>query len=153
MSQHVEDRMCEGKERQRLYEEYRKDLLARQLSNAQNFDKAVLSLSTAGLGFSLAFIKDIIPLMKAAYLGLLLYSWYLFGAAIILTMISFHSSQIGIDRQLILAERYYLKCEADALTKTKWDTATSWLNRLAGIFFLMAISLTIAFVSINIGRK
>lgn len=40
MSQHVEDRMCEGKERQRLYEEYRKDLLAWQLSNAQNFDKA-----------------------------------------------------------------------------------------------------------------
>ena len=58
--------MCDMKERQRLYEEYRKDLLARQLSNAQNFDKAVLSLSTAGLGFSLAFIKDIIPLTKAA---------------------------------------------------------------------------------------
>lgn len=141
------------KERQRIYEEYRKDLLARQLSNAQNFDKAILSLSTAGLGFSLAFIKDIIPFSKAAYLGLLLYSWYLFGGAIILTLVSFHSSQIGIDNQLILAERYYLKCEADALKKTGWDTATTWLTRISGIFFLTAISLTIAFVSINIGRK
>lgn len=145
--------MCEMKERQRLFEEYRKDLLARQLSNAQNFDKAVLSLSTAGLGFSLAFIKDVISLSNALYLGLLLYSWYLFGAAIILTLLSFHSSQIGIDDQLNLAERYYLKCEADALKKTGWDTATTWLSRISGIFFLVAISFTIAFVSINLGRK
>lgn len=69
-------------ERQRIHSETRQDLLKRQLSNAENFDKAILSLSTAGLGFSLAFIKDILPLSNAAHLILLHVSWFLFGAAI-----------------------------------------------------------------------
>jgi hypothetical protein len=43
-----------------MYSEVRQDLLKRQFSNAENFDKAILSLSTAGLGFSLAFLKDLV---------------------------------------------------------------------------------------------
>jgi hypothetical protein len=48
-------------EKRRLLAETRADLLKRQLSNAENYDKAVLSLSTAFLGFSLAFLKDLAP--------------------------------------------------------------------------------------------
>lgn len=144
--------MADMEERKRLYEETRKDLLARQLSNAQHFDKAVLSLSTAGLGFSLAFIKDIVPLAKASCLELLHYSWYMFVVAIVVTLASFHSSQIGIDRQLDLAERYYLKCDEKALRTTRWAKVTVWLNRFSGIFFIVAVCLTIAFVSSNVRR-
>jgi len=84
--------MVDMEERKKLYEETRKDLLARQLSNAEHFDKAILSLSTAGLGFSLAFIKDIVPIAKASCLGLLHYSWYMFVMAIVVTLVSFHST-------------------------------------------------------------
>jgi hypothetical protein len=74
--------MDEIEERKRLYSETRKDLLNRQLSNAENFDKAILSLSTAGLGFSLAFIKGIVPIRGATYLFLLYFSWWMFGITI-----------------------------------------------------------------------
>jgi len=57
--------MSDLSERQRVYERTRDDLLKRQLSNAENFDKAILSVSTAALGFSLAFLKDIVPLAEA----------------------------------------------------------------------------------------
>jgi len=48
--------------RSKLYREYYAELLKRQLSNSENADRAILSVSTAALGFSLAFIKDIIAL-------------------------------------------------------------------------------------------
>ncbi len=52
-------------ERKRLYSETRTDLLKRQLSNAENYDKAVLSLATGVLGFSLVLLKDIVPSTNA----------------------------------------------------------------------------------------
>jgi len=55
----------EGKRREEIYAETRKDLLTRQLSNSEKFDGAILTLSTAALGVSLTFIKDIVPLGKA----------------------------------------------------------------------------------------
>ncbi len=45
----------------KLYEEYIKqdaELSKRDLSNVENLDKAILSLSSAGLGLSLVFIKN-----------------------------------------------------------------------------------------------
>jgi hypothetical protein len=139
-------------EREKLYSETRQDLLKRQLSNAENFDKAILSLSTAGLGYSLVFIKDIIPLSKAAYLIFLHISWILFGSAIMSTIASYISSQRGIIRQLKFAEEYYLGRKDEYLTKKNWPAlVTIWLNNIAGIVFIGAICFTITFVSLNIG--
>jgi hypothetical protein len=46
------------------------DLLKRQVSNSENYDRAILSLATLFLGLSFAFLKDIVPVesnMPAAY--------------------------------------------------------------------------------------
>ncbi len=51
-----------------LYAKIRDDLLKRQLSNSENADRAVLSVSAAALGFLLAFIKDMVPLGMATTL-------------------------------------------------------------------------------------
>jgi hypothetical protein len=140
-------------DRQRIHSETRQDLLKRQLSNAENFDKAILSLSTAGLGFSLAFIKDILPLSNAAHILLLHVSSYLFAAAIVSTVLSFILSQSGIDKQLEFADKYYVDREEEYLTKKNWQaTATTYLNNIAGVVFIGAICLTIAFVSLNVRR-
>ena len=53
--------------RLKLYGETRADLLKRQLSNSENADRAILSVSTAALGFSLAFLKDIVSLQDAIF--------------------------------------------------------------------------------------
>jgi len=138
-------------ERQRIHSEIRQDLLKRQLSNAENFDKAILSLSTAGLGFSLAFIKDILPLSNAAHMILLHVSWFLFGAAIVSTVLSFMLSQRGINKQLEFTEKYYSGEDEEYLTRRNWQaSATTCLNSIAGAVFIGAICLTIAFVSLNV---
>ena len=55
-------------ESERDYEQYlkeRDELLKRELSNSQILDKAILALSSAGLGLSLAFIGKGVSLAEA----------------------------------------------------------------------------------------
>ena len=139
------------KERHKLYAETRTDLLNRQLSNSELYDRSILTLSTSALGISLAFIKDIVSPDKAQCTGLLVISWWLFGLAIISTMLSFWASQKGIETQLDNASKYYLEGKDEHLTKINIHAKrTECLNCLSGTSFIMAIVLTIVFVSINI---
>jgi len=133
-----------------VYEQCRDDLLKRQLSNSENFDKAVLSLSTAGLGFSLAFIKDIAIFSPPDYLVMLYLSWGCFGSAIVSTLLSYLASQRGINCQLVRAEQYYLERKDEVLHKTNWwAKATNWLNHISAVVFIIAIFSTIVFVCLN----
>ena len=49
--------MTDKKTRSELYAELKEDINKRDLSNSESFDKAILSLSSAGLAISLSFIK------------------------------------------------------------------------------------------------
>ena len=139
-----------AEERKRLYQQCRDDLLKRQLSNSENFDKSILSLSMAGLGFSLAFIRNVVPLSHADYFIILYASWISFAAAIVSTLVSFVTSQEGVDRQLEYARQYYLENKTDFLSKTNcWAKVTKRLNFLSASVFIIAIILTILFVSLN----
>jgi hypothetical protein len=142
------------KVRQELYAKTRDDLLKRQLSNSENADRAVLTVSAAALGFSLAFIKDIVPLGTAIYQALLYLSWLCFVLAIVITLASFFTSQRAISAQLVLAERYYLQYEEDALkTRPLPATVTDWLNLAGAVSFVVGILATCAFVAINLGKE
>ena len=135
----------------RIYSETRKDLLIRQLSNSEAYDKAILSLSSALLGISLAFIKDIIRSGAACHKEFLYYSWYLFALSIVLTLISFMMSNLGIKRQLKYAQRYYLEGKAEYLKKRSiYARLTDFANILSGISFILAIVFTVRFVTLNI---
>src|SRR4051812_20704627 len=75
--------------RERLHKEHKDELVKKQISNAENFDKSVLTLSTSALGFSVAFIKDFADLASASERWMLPLSWCLFGGAVVFTMFSF----------------------------------------------------------------
>ncbi len=138
--------------REGLYTETRKDLLARQLSNAEQFDKAVLTLSSGALGLSLAFIKDVVPIDEAQGFAVLVFSWWLFSFAIISTVISFIVSQLAIARQLTYARKYYIDNKSEYSKKRNiWAEVTDYLNCLSGVLFVVAVVLTVTFVSSNLG--
>jgi hypothetical protein len=138
-------------DRKKIYSETIKDLLTRELSNSEAFDKAILSLSSALLGISLAFIKDIIQAGATCNKEYLYYSWYLFAAAIVLTLISFMMSNLGIKRHLKYAQRYYLEGKAEYLEKRSiYARLTDFANILSGISFILAIIFTVSFVTLNI---
>ena len=139
--------------RLKLYGETRADLLKRQLSNSENADRAILSVSTAALGFSLAFLKDIVSLQDAAFPLLPYLSWVLFMLAIAVTLLSFFTSQKAIDEQLVLAHKYYFdRDDASALLRSKYASVTDWLNKFGAFFLVIGLLATCIFVGINLWK-
>lgn len=146
--------MDDERERKDLYSRTREDLLKRNLSNSENLDKAILSLSSGLLGLSLGAIKSVVDLEVAKYLPLLFISWGMFALAIILTLVSFLVSQRAIARQLVLAEAYYLNGDDAAIeARNVWAGATEWLNGISALVFIVAVISTILFIAPNIGAK
>jgi hypothetical protein len=143
--------MDDDKERRALYAKTREDLLARNLSNSEKFDAAILTLSMAALGVSLTLIRGGKGLENAHHGLYLVVSWWCFGLAIISTMLSFYASQSAINKQLDYADKYYLQGKPEYLNKTSVShVLTDSLNYASGILFIVAIMLTIVFVSANL---
>ena len=134
-----------------MYETLKNELYERQLSNSESFDKSILSLSSAGLVISISFIKDIVPIELASGLLYLKMSWVLFCAAIISTILSLMSSQLGIDKQLTIAREYYIEKNDDAISKKNiYSKITNWLNWSSGTAFVCSILLMVIFAMFNI---
>jgi hypothetical protein len=128
-----------------LHAKAREDLLKRQLSNAENFDKAILTLSSAFLGLSLAFLKDLAP--YAPSLMVLKWSWAAFIGAIVITLTSYVTSQRAIGKELERCRRYYDEAEDKVYgERNLWGEATDWLNLVAGVLFVAAVISTALFV-------
>ena len=125
----------EQQQREFLHAESRRDLLVRQISNAVNYDNAILTLSSAALGLSLVFLKDILPINKIDCLSLLICSWVFFGLAIISVIVSYFTSQKAIEKQLIISYEYYIEKKESAFEEENpFARHTERLNKLSGFF-------------------
>ncbi len=141
----------EGITRQELYQKTREDLLKRQLSNNENFDRSILTLSSAALALSVTFLRS--STMHNCF-PILLFAWIGFLAAIVFTLISFLVSQQAISLQLENAEQYYLKNDDGAIEKK--NPAAIWTDRLAyasAIAFAFAIIFLLIFFANNLPHK
>lgn len=137
--------------RQEMYSRRRDELLKRQLSNSENADRAILTISIAALGFSLAFLKDLVPLKEAQFPILLYASWIAFTCAILVTLASFFSSQAAINGELIKAEKYYLENDESQFDKRLIEERiTVSLNWVAAMSFVIGVVLTCVFSGINL---
>ncbi len=142
----------EKKRSTEIFDSFRDELYKRQLSNSEAYDRAILSLSSAGLAISLTFIKFIVPLEKAEHIFVLKTSWILFLLSVIFTLISFLIGNKGISTQLNYAEQYYIKGVAKAFNKFNlYAYLNSSFNYVSGVLFLVALSCVVSFVILNIG--
>ena len=140
-------------ELEKLYNKTRDELLAKQMSNSETYDRSLLSLSSVFLALSVTFIKDIVPVKESLCTWLLYLSWGLFALTIIVIFLSFVYGQKGIKQLLAGAEEYYLKGNKDAYkVSEEVSKYIDWFNLASGIIFIIAIISTISFVSINSGR-
>ncbi|MYA72053.1 hypothetical protein F4009_09220 [Candidatus Poribacteria bacterium] len=129
------------------------ELSRRQLSNSENFGRAILSLSTAGLALSMAFMKEVVEIDKATDLDLLYWSWGAFAAAISTILFSYHTSQWGIKKQFAQI-RNELKDKQD--TKLEQQVGrlfwiTTGLVYFSHLSFIVAILFTIIFIQTEAG--
>jgi hypothetical protein len=143
----------EHQQRMDRYDSTYDELVKKQISNSENFDRSILTLSSSALGLSLAFIKDVTPVSTARYSPLLISSWWLFGFSIVATIASFMTSQCAIRDQITASEKYYIDGEEDARKETAASKWTEKLNLLSGIAFIIGIVLTIVFVTLNLPSK
>lgn len=141
-------------EEEALYGSYLAEIEKRELSASEQFDKSVLTISSAGLGLSLTLLKDVIQLDRAMYLPTLYASWVCFVGAILCTLLSFLASGRALDHQKGVAFRAYRLGEGAAFTeRNPFDTLTRHLNRASATCFVFALVLTTAFVIINLERN
>jgi hypothetical protein len=119
-----------------------------------NFDQQVLTLASAMLTLSIGFIKDVVPIGEAIGIWKLFLSWWLLGATVVSTLLSFITSRSSIDKQQKYAEEYYINLKDEYEGKKHWTThATTLLNAATPTCFTLAIGLTLLFVTSNISHK
>lgn len=135
-------------ERKDIYQRTRDDLLKRQLSNDENLDRSILTLASAALALSVAFLRYT---PNPTSFGLLVVAWIGFVTAIIATIASYITSQLAIKRQLQLAERYYLENDAGAIDAPNYNAKiTEWLTFAASGLFVFGIIMMLWFFTFNL---
>lgn len=134
-----------------IYVKYMEAVEKSKLSNSAAFDKAVLTLSSSGLGLSLTFFKLIIPAENAACLILLKSAWIAFLCAIVATMLSFRIAQWGYNTAIKYAEKFYLEgldeYENKRNTPAQFSELLNWISALS---FALALFLLVYFVMVNL---
>ena len=159
----------DNNERREILKQALVEINASLLSNSQMLDKAILSLSSAGLGVSLAFIKNVVPLDKATNLYLLYFSWGTFVGAIAGTLVSFLVSQRGLEKQanqvndelenmddeqvIILPEaaddNEYEEDYEETDPSDRPFQVSKWLTRFSLGCYIAAIIFTVFFIACN----
>ena len=141
-------------ESEKLYEMYLKeeeDISKRELSNVENLDKAILSLSSAGLGLSLVFIKNVVKLTEANDIWILHVSWLMFVLAITSTLLSYLFGQRALNRQREFSERYFLDGDEDAgQQKSLASRMTRLLSYVSVFTYIAAVACTAFFIGSNL---
>lgn len=134
-----------------LFDKFRDDLLARELSNSEGYDKAILALSSASLGFSLTAIKFIVPIDTATHIWLLILCWALLVLSVIFSLSAYLISNKAIHTQLNNARDYYKNGIEDAFIRRNiYASINTFLNQVTGLLLAIAITIIVVFISINI---
>jgi hypothetical protein len=145
---------ADRKERQRIYERTRDGLDASARAMSGDYDRALLTLSSAFLGGSLALTNQIVKLDVAIDKPLLYFAWGFFALTIVLTLSGFLHSLFYIERLRSAAERYYIKQDESA-----WDVSVRATrvamryNVSSGVCFGIGVALLAAFIAINVNRE
>lgn len=142
-------------DRQKLFSDSHNHLLSLRQSSFEKSDELIVAVSSAFLGLSVGFIKDIVPLNRSIWLPLLVLSWFCFFGAILTNFVSHFWARNAIEDQIDCARYYYLEGRTKYLDPgiNKWTLLTERCNAVAAILFGAGVLLTLLFVSANVFRE
>lgn len=137
-----------------IFATFKAEIDKRELSNTDNYDKNILTLSSAGLAISLTVFKDIASYGQIAHIWLLYSAWILFGCAILATIFSFLISNAALRAELGIAYKYYIEEDESVFGKASLiSKILGWVNIFSGGFFVLAIISVITFGVFNFDRR
>lgn len=143
--------MCEDEDdKYKVYLEERAKLVQFQGEETHKFDKAILTLAGGAFGFSLAFIKEIVPSVRPGTYGWLLASWSCFGLSLLSTMVSFLVSQSACRKQIEIIEEEFFRDKKKETLKNKAADWTFGLNIASIAAFILGVILLVIFVAVNV---
>lgn len=119
--------------------------------NQEEYDKQLLTLSSAFLAVALAFIKDVVPLKDAKFLPILYVSFLMLTSCILLVLLSYRSSIKGHFKVLDYWDSLARKENAKFPYKVA-DRMKSF-NRFTGVPFFLGVLLLVVFVILNLNGE
>lgn len=125
---------------------YRQHAVDARQKSIDDFDKAVLSLSTAALGVSFAFVKDFIgegPVIAPTWLMLAWGSWAVSSLSI---LISFYMSRVTLEYVIKQID----KGRYEYLPGGRYAKVTNFLTVTGGVTYLLGLVLIGYFVCLNV---
>ncbi len=142
----------------KLYEMYlrmEKDISDREMMNSVNRDRTLITISIAGLGLSVAFVKNIPSGSNISSPGIIYVVWVLFGLCIISVLLSYIFALTALERYRQINREYYIEDNDNARNKKYFSLgATQFLNYASVILFMLAVISGVIFIiknSNNIG--
>ncbi len=136
------------------YEREREFLSNIEQNHWHNYEKAILTLSTASLAFSLSFLSLIHKIgsnntRTFEALQLLVTSWILFGISIFFILFSFVINIVALRKRLnefeLINEGKNDPCESE-----KWEYAGYAIYGASGLSFMLGVAMMIAFCYENL---
>lgn len=122
--------------------------------NSEALDRAIITLSSAFLALSITFIDKVVKLDACISIWLLLLSWGLFVASIVVNFISIFVAQSECEKRRKLAEKCYFKGEKNACQALRdMKSSTQLFNLFSAGSYVVATILITIFVSINVINK
>lgn len=132
------------------YIEMQKEVSKREFSLYEQVDKYLFTLSSAGLGFSIAFIKGIINLSTSSSNWVLFGSWFCFMAAIVLNLVSYSPAKKALRFQRERIVKYYLHGDTSVLAeKNIFSVRVDRLRFFSVALYIAALILTSLFIILN----
>lgn len=135
-------------------------LMERHKLSNQEFDKQVVYLAGGGLALTITFVKDITTITAREWLPVLLFSWIMFAATLILNLLSHKASyrnfSLMLERLQYYKEVHVKQVPIDGNTVSTYNRKVNrkagWLNLLntaCVITSMMGVVSFIAFASLN----
>lgn len=147
MDKNPNDNTLREHEQHKMYLDYRQGLVNSKFKVAEDFDKALLTLSGGALGISMTFIKDIVT--RPEYKWILVISWTCFGLAIIILLLGFLVCGKAYKQEIVSLDAIQEKSKKTNNKKNTWSKATEVANISALIFFITGLILLATFIFIN----
>ncbi len=145
--------MCEEnrsrEDEYKVYLDERAKLIQSQAEETHKFDKTILTLAAGAFGFSLAFVKEIVPAIRQGTFAWLLVAWAGFGTSLLSTLISFLVSQCACRKQIEILEKVIFDGKKRESEKNKAAQWTLGLNITSIAAFILGVILLVVFVSKN----
>lgn len=137
----------------RLLEDYRREILKRELSNTESYDKAILTLSSAALGFSITASGFLIPAEGPVFSAFLIFGLFFLCLSVTISLLAFWVSNKALERYLRGAESYYLENDLDSFNSPNiYDQVNKISNIASGVIFVSAMFMIVAFFLANVLR-